>query len=213
LAPARKYEVDTSGDGEEVAFAQRIDSYKGKWHQVDPYAIREAFLGISSPKEARAFLRTSGPFRETDHNVTFQIFKEWQQWFREYMLYGVEATGMETPVIELEDDESERIGGVLPWVVFLDEPTQRLCAFVNVDSVIEALGATIALDFLEGARFQACGWCKSIFQVTKNNGRMYCTQECAHRGGQKRRRAEARALRERMAKKTSKRGDSKGGSK
>jgi hypothetical protein len=59
---------------------------------------------------------------------------------------------------------------------------------------LEAIGATVALDLIAGARYKTCVWCASVFEVTKDNGRQYCTMACAHRAGQKRRRTEAKAL-------------------
>ena len=64
------------------------------------------------------------------------------------------------------------------------------------DSAVEAIAATIALDLIEGANFKSCLWCTRVFEVTKDNGRQYCTMACAHRAGQKRRRAEAKILKD-----------------
>ena len=77
-----------------------------------------------------------------------------------------------------------------------DPQFQRVQAMVHCDSAVEAIGATIALDLIAGANFKTCVWCTSLFEVTKDNGRQYCTMACAHRAGQKRRRAEAKILKD-----------------
>jgi hypothetical protein len=135
---------------------------------------------------------------------------EWQAFFRQWMLSTAPPGGstpgpaLWMPVENMESREDERIGGVLKWSIFAPPDTGQVEAFIDCESALEVIGATIALDLLEGTRFEACGWCRALFEVTKENGRQYCNQDCAHRAGQKRRRAAAKALRARKIQEPSK---------
>ena len=195
--PQHECTVTVAGEGEDATFLQKFrykKSLRLPVHQFDAYAIREAFLRISTEAEIVEFLHASGPFRADVHETTLEDIRGWQTFFKEWMLGGYDAMPF-PPVVELGDPENDRIGGSLSWDIGLNRETMLVEAYVNCDSVVEAIGATVSLDLLEGVHFGACGWCKSLFEITKENGRQYCTQQCAHRAGQKRRRAEAKTLR------------------
>jgi hypothetical protein len=168
-----------------------------RYRHADAYAIRDAFLSISNSSEAVAFLEQCGPFRARVHKATMSDIEGWQMFFREWLVGGYGLMPF-PPVIELSHTENERIGGVLSWDISSwrsdDNSDTQARAIVNCDSALEAIGATVALDLIAGANFKTCVWCTKPFEVTKDNGRQYCTMACAHRAGQKRRRAEAKAL-------------------
>jgi hypothetical protein len=166
------------------------------YRRADSHALREAFFNISSVQSAVEFLECCGPFRAHVHETSMSHIAGWQDAFRNWWVYGYNRFPM-PPVIELGEIENERIGGSLSWEICtqtLSENPRRekVEAWVHCDSAVEAIGATIALDLISGASFKTCLWCTKVFEVTKENGRKFCTPACAHRAGQKRRRAEAR---------------------
>lgn len=173
------------------------------YRQADSYALREAFFNISSVESAVEFLECCGPFRADVHETSMSHISGWQDAFRDWWVYGYNRFPM-PPVIELGEVENERIGGSLSWeictqTVSEDPRREKVEAWVHCDSAVEAIGAAIALDLISGASFKTCLWCTKVFEVTKENGRKFCTPACAHRGGQKRRRAEAKAFRDRTS--------------
>jgi hypothetical protein len=116
---------------------------------------------------------------------------EWQRYFQEWMTHGYDY--IEFPLqVKLEGREQERVSGFLSWYIQQEWLSKQVAATVECDSAVEAIAATIALDELKGVQFRDCAWCGSIFEVLKDNGRQYCDQQCAHRAGQKRRRAAAK---------------------
>jgi hypothetical protein len=87
----------------------------------------------------------------------------------------------------------------------LDKPRKALeYKAVYCGSVLETVAATIYLDLFKGTEFKSCLWCKRIFEPTRENGRTYCDHNCAHRAGQKSRRAAAKALQASLPKRKSK---------
>jgi hypothetical protein len=192
--------VKTVKSRDETTFVQKYQ-YLGpyRYRHADAYAIRDAFLSISNPAEAIAFLERCGPFRAKVHKTTMSDIEGWQIFFREWLVGGYGLMPF-PPVIELSHTENERIGGVLSWDISSwtsdDNSNSQARAIVNCDSALEAIGASVALDLIAGANFKTCDWCTRVFEVTKDNGRQYCTMACAHRAGQKRRRAEAKILKD-----------------
>jgi hypothetical protein len=166
------------------------------YRRADSYALREAFFNISSVESAVEFLECCGPFRAEVHETSMSHLAGWQDEFRNWWVHGYNRFPL-PPVIELGEIENERIGGSLSWEICTqtlseDPRREKVEAWVRCDSAVEAIGATIALDLISGASFKSCLWCTKVFEVTKENGRKFCTPACAHRAGQKRRRAEAR---------------------
>jgi hypothetical protein len=184
------------------------------YRRADSYALREAFFNINSIESAVEFLECCGPFRKDVHETSMSHIAGWQEEFRNWWVYGYNRFPL-LPVIELGDVENERIGGLLSWEIHtdstrLDSRLETVEAWVHCDSAVEAIGATIALDLISRATFKTCLWCMKVFEVAKENGRKFCTPECAHRAGQKRRRAEAKAFRERTAQKQPRANKTKG---
>jgi hypothetical protein len=185
--------------GVSMSFEDWVHVERGH-HRADAYAIREAFFDIATLADAVSFLERCGPFRTDVHETTFSDLQGWQTAFRDWLIGGYNCFPL-PPVIELGDRENKRIGGGLSWHIATlttsaDSRPERVEAWVFCDSAVEAIGATIALDLIEGANFKSCLWCTKAFEVTKDNGRQYCTTACAHRAGQKRRRAEAKSLKD-----------------
>jgi hypothetical protein len=168
---------------------------------ADAYAIREAFLNIDSISDNISFLERCGPFRADIREIATGDLYDLRVYFRDWMIRGYNRFPF-PPVPDLSNTENNRIGGVLSWDIYpqiVSENPRRVSvqAWVYCDSAVEAIAATIALDLIEGASFKSCLWCTRVFEVTKDNGRQYCTMACAHRAGQKRRRAEAKILKDR----------------
>lgn len=191
-------DVEVVHVGEETILRQHFTDEEVKDStRLSPKEIRDAFLKISTESDAISFLSRCGPFREEIFEITMAHIPEWQEFFRHWMWAGSQPDGFKgpqlwMPVEDMDSAEDERIGGVLKWSIFAPSDSKRIEAFVDCESALEVIGATIELDLMEDIRFEACGWCKSLFEVTKQNGRQYCSQDCAHRAGQKRRRAEAK---------------------
>ena len=204
-------DVTVTSSGDEIVLKQSFphglsESLEGGYrverghHRADAYAIRETFFDIATLEEAVSFLKRCGPFRTGVHQTTFSDIKGWQVAFRDWLIGGYNRFPL-PPVIELGEIENNRIGGSLSWDIcthtISDDPRREsVQAWVLCDSAVEAIGATIALDLIEGANFKTCLWCTKVFEVTKDNGRQYCTMACAHRAGQKRRRAEAKIFKD-----------------
>ena len=168
--------------------------------RADSYALRDAFFHISSVESAVEFLECCRPFRADVHETSMSHITGWQDAFRDWWVHGYNRFPL-PPVIELGEIENERIGGSLSWEVCTqtlseDPRREKLEAWVRCDSAVEAIGATIALDLISGASFKTCLWCMNVFEITKENGQKFCTPACAHRAGQKRRRAEAKILKD-----------------
>lgn len=191
-------DVEVTRVGERTILRQHFtDEEVEDSSRLSPKEIRNAFLSISTEGDAINFLRKCGPFREQVFETTMADIPEWQEFFRHWMWAGSQPDGWKgpqlwMPVENMDTAEDERIGGVVKWSIFAPSDSKHIEAFVDCESALEVIGATIALDLMEDIRFEACGWCKSLFEVTKQNGRQYCSQDCAHRAGQKRRRAEAK---------------------
>ncbi len=191
-------EVEVVHVGEDTILRQHFTDEEVKdSSRLSAREIRNAFLQVVTEDDAIIFLRICGPFREQAFETTMAHIPEWQEFFRHWMWAGSQPNGWKgpqlwMPVEDMDSAEDERIGGVLKWSIFAPSDSRRIEAFVDCESALEVIGATIALDLMEDVRFEACGWCKSLFEVTKQNGRQYCSQDCAHRAGQKRRRAEAK---------------------
>jgi hypothetical protein len=172
----------------------------------DAYAIREAFLNLNISRDAVSFLERCGPFRADVREIAWGHLVELQSHFRDWMIRGYNRFPF-PPVRGISNTENNRIGGVLSWDIYpqivSDNPRRvSVQAWVYCDSAVEAIAASIALDLIEGANFKSCLWCTRVFEVTKDNGRQYCTMACAHRAGQKRRRAEAKILKDHRKPKT-----------
>jgi hypothetical protein len=168
---------------------------------ADAYAIREAFLNIETSEDEISFFERCGPFRADVREIAFGDLYALRLHFRDWMIRGYNRFPF-LPVPGLSNTENNRIGGVLSWDIYpkiVNDNPRRVSvqAWVYCDSAVEAIAATIALDLIEGANFKSCLWCTRVFEVTKDNGRQYCTMACAHRAGQKRRRAEAKILKDR----------------
>jgi hypothetical protein len=166
---------------------------------ADAYAIREAFLNIETSDDI-SFLERCGPFRADVLEIAWGDLHALRTHFRDWMIRGYNRFPF-PPVPGLSNTENNRIGGVLSWDIYpqiVSENPRRVSvqAWVYCDSAVEAIAATIALDLIEGASFKSCLWCTRVFEVTKDNGRQYCTMACAHRAGQKRRRAEAKIFKD-----------------
>lgn len=211
-----EWEVVTVGVGPDAGFLQKPPKAGSrKVRPMIPHEIRHAFLKIKDEADAVAFLRRCGPFRATVLHTTMRDIPEWQEFFRHWLVEGSEPDGFKGPqlfhpVIEMDSLEDERIGGVVYWHIFISRETKRLMAQIQCESALEAIGASITLDLLGDSKFASCQWCNSIFELTKDNGRQYCNSDCAHRAGQKRRRAAAKAVREREAQKQTKASKRKG---
>jgi hypothetical protein len=192
-------DVEAIHVGDEIILRQHFTDEKVKSSlRLSPKQIREEFLNVSTETDAISFLCRCGPFREEVLETTMAHIPEWQEFFRHWMWAGSEPDGCKgpqlwMPVEDMDSAEDARIGGVLKWSIFAPPDSKHVEAFVDCESALEVIGATIALDLLEGIRFEACGWCKSLFEITKANGRQYCGPNCAHRAGQKRRRTQAKS--------------------
>jgi hypothetical protein len=75
---------------------------------------------------------------------------------------------------------------------------QKLVARIDVHSTLEAILATAYLDRLNGVNFGLCQLddCNRMFEITSNHAREYCSQDCAHKASMRRRRAAAKAARD-----------------
>jgi len=183
-------------NGEQVALPSGEFLLPQGARRVDAYALREAFFNIKTIEEATDFLECCGPFRTDVHGTSMNYIAGWQDAFRGWWLYGYGCFPL-PPVIELGAIENERIGGMLSWhIATLSNSGERadakVEAWIHCDSAVEAIAATIALDLITGSNFRGCQWCSQVFEVIKENGRMFCSPACAHRAGQKRRRADAK---------------------
>jgi hypothetical protein len=113
--------------------------------------------------------------------------------------YSVPATLL--PLVErMSDFEICWLGGFPDQLVVLtDEPTKvdkrpRLRASVIVESLLEAVLATVYLDKLSGIDYHLCALpdCQKLYEVNSKHERQYCSQACAHKASVRRRRAEAK---------------------
>lgn len=117
--------------------------------------------------------------------------------------YSVPATLL--PLVEqMSDFEICWLGGFPDQLVVLsDEPTKvdkrpRLRVSVIVESLLEAVLATVYLDKLIGIDYHLCALpdCQKLYEVNSKHERQYCSQACAHKASVRRRRAEAKLLKD-----------------
>jgi len=204
--------VSIAGDGEDKVFQQHFGKHlRTPRLTTSVDELRTAFLGIENDDEIPAFLEVCGPFRVGHPPISLNEFIRWQEYFGDWMTQGYDYIDQQLK-IEFDEKENARISGLLSWYIRQPPLSRQILATVECDSLVEAIAATIALDEFKGAQFKDCGWCRAIFEVTKENGRQYCTQDCAHRAGQKRRRAAAKIQKTLIAS-TAKRRTPKGGGK
>jgi len=83
---------------------------------------------------------------------------------------------------------------------------QPLVAQMNVGSALEAILATVYVDWLTGTKYQVCALhdCNETYEVSSKHERQYCSQPCAHKASVRRRRAEAKAKRDAVKQNTQK---------
>lgn len=89
---------------------------------------------------------------------------------------------------------------------------QKLRAEIGADSTLEAILATAYIDGLRGINYQLCALsdCSTVYEVGSKHERQYCSNYCAHKASVRRRRAEAKALKESAKQKTRKTSSKKG---
>jgi len=88
---------------------------------------------------------------------------------------------------------------------YRDHPEPRpLVAQLDVRSALEAMLATVYVDHIVGIKFQVCALhdCSEVYEVSSKHERMYCSQACAHKASVRKRRAEAKKVKEAAAKQT-----------
>lgn len=196
-----------------------------KENSIEATTLRDTFLEVKTPGEALDFLTLAGRFRGLDQDGNFQEsmtwsdFQKWQEIVRIVLVNGI------LPMKELSStpervvigfDGPEHLKPVLNYVslterswlqgfpdqivIRADEPVKgdarkKLCAEVMVNSVLEAILATIYIDHLRGINYQLCAVpdCSQVYEVGSKHERQYCSQACAHKASVRRRRAAAKA--------------------
>jgi hypothetical protein len=85
-----------------------------------------------------------------------------------------------------------------------DRPVLR--ATIMVHSVLEAILATIYVDSLNGVQRELCGFpdCNTLYEITSNHVRHYCSQACAHKASMRARRKKAKEARTEVSPKPAK---------
>lgn len=82
----------------------------------------------------------------------------------------------------------------------------EIYAEIRVCSTLEAIFASVYIDTLNGVNYALCALhdCDKLFEIASGHVRQYCSQACAHKASVRRRRAEAKRLKEAAAKQPAK---------
>ena len=141
---------------------------------IDAFRLRRRFERVSDPDEALLFLRKSGPFKPQSSELKWAAFQGWQRYFLDRQTRGSKATSPEA----LPSGVMTRV--VNPVIqTFVDLDGKRASrAWIHCESVVEAIGATIAIDRFKGARIRHCLFCQRTFEA-KTKRKQYCDHDCA----------------------------------
>lgn len=175
------------------------------------YAIRDAFELVKSPVEAFEFLSATGVFcfkdeaegeRQQQETLTWKEFQHWQDFVRHVRTVTAKLKSSFEDPWELVDvtttnhvlfEYDTHLNQMTIEPGRSSKPGQRLPlkAFLHTRTTLEALAATVFLDRLAGARYQACRLkdCPRLFEITSRHKREYCDEDCAHKASVRRRRA------------------------
>jgi hypothetical protein len=182
----------------------------GKLHhdgfkRVDVHEIRSQFEAVESPDELLALLNKFDlPFADI-HGDEFS----WMAFIRVQELLQVEREktrhfGRRAQSWLLHQASDPLLNHLLFEHFEVDlrleddhggKPTMKAC--MSCDDVLHAVRLANYIDELAGVDFGKCGWCGRLFERTTTHKREFCNSEHAHREGQRRRRAEAKELKDR----------------
>lgn len=154
--------------------------------EIDGWLLREKFLAVRTPEEALSFLRETGPFvplgkrkgrqrARPPVEITFSEIQVIQRAFKYWLTSGpidVPAWAVKTPFLN----------SVMPrWVEGLNAVVAPEWAWINARYGLDAIWATILLDYAWGAKFRCCRRhdCGQVFRV-RDPRQVYCSYRCAH---------------------------------
>jgi hypothetical protein len=188
---------------------------------LDAFSLREVFLSIRTPVEALDFFTVSGPFRDRDRkgelhtSLTWDDFQRWQRLICIVITKGIlPRESIETaprtfarrfavpddlrPLLSEMSVRENRALTMFPSQINIrtndgDASDRRPFLWVEiiVNSLLEAVLATIYVDNLRGANYRLCALvdCSKVFEA-KLKRKEYCCHDCAHKALVRRGRAE-----------------------
>ena len=155
---------------------------------VDPWHMREEFLGLKTESDMLRFLTKYGRWDDSKDNVPVDSIMDLQVELRELLLSPRQIRLL-----------AYRLGWMnrkftfsLRWEknsaiqarIAAKKTTNNATSFCVVEcgSITDVLFASVQIDLLDGAKFGTCARpdCQVPFRVTSNHKRKYCSQPCAH---------------------------------
>lgn len=109
---------------------------------------------------------------------------------------------MKPLVLNVAEPTFEWLRGFPHQVMYESKPCQndpqnrpKMSCGVITDTALDAILASVFLDTQSGIQFELCAFpdCSSVYEVTSNHAREYCSQACAHKASVRQKRAEAKA--------------------
>jgi hypothetical protein len=174
--------------------------------EIDAFAVRDAFMQVKTPADFLRFLDEWGAFRETAGNYYHVVKCEGYTW-NEVLAWQRFITAAQlgyTAEVELEDDymttEEFKFHNLRPRIV-VDLPgsswpgVSQAELHILCHSSLEIILATLFIDRAMGMTYEACAWkdCNRLFEETSNHNRRCCSQACANKLAQQKRRSKSRA--------------------
>ena len=180
-----------------------------KFEPLDTHSVREEFESVSSPTQLLDLMNTARMALGHDKSAVgspgwHPMLFSWETFLRVQELLRIEREELRHFSFAETTSAVSLSGFIRPlpaeeFDIRLDieksksNSDQTLVARMNCASVVHAVRIANYLDELTGVEFGKCGWCGRLFEKTTKHGREYCSNEHAHRAGQRRRRAAAAA--------------------
>lgn len=169
---------------------------------LDPWEVRDRFMGIGTDTECFNFLNKTGYFslRFKDGLWGFDEMSGWQEIFRMMMQKQPMhwADWMNARQAQYRQHTAAFLYGHQAIKTSLRWKEQQNVLTFHADDTLSAIYGTIVLDKLAGSKFGFCARkdCRKPFEIQSHHNRKYCTPDCAHlevvRRGRERKREAAK---------------------
>lgn len=144
---------------------------------VDSEALRDAFFKVSSPDQAEAFLKASGPFRASEGaiEVSWPNFQLWQAYFKKQMRLTSIGKGWGAPP---EVGDPEELDRVVRMPVFQPLKSEQPVLAATANSAVDCIAAANYLDRWAQAVVMSCRQCADPFKPS-TKAAIFCGNPCA----------------------------------
>lgn len=175
LSDPSHIKVTARGAGESTSFHFASDQEGGDSY-MDVSALRDAFERVENEQQALTFLENCGSFEPTYGNLPWSRFRKWQRYFHEQRMRRQFKDSPEGAKL----GEAHGIVVGRPTIDMLPDPPLK--AWIDCNSVVEAIAAANFVDLASGVEARECLECGYAF-TPPTKRRWYCSQRCTDRAG------------------------------